>query len=232
MYKRINKDEIRAMLDNSKWSGGNEKFVIQTRDWLIVKALHSGHHVIIDDTNLDPKHEVRIRQLVKENDTTAGVRIMEFDIDLQEAIKRDAKRENSVGLKVITDMYFKYLYKPEKYVGPADKPEAIIVDIDGTLAKMNGRSPYDYSKVHTDLVNEPIAELVYYMNEPAGHKVIIVTGSLQFTDKPFGCTGPLVNEIKEMIDYHTEVVLIIRNQVGDLHARVHCFVCRLEYHIP
>lgn len=176
MYKRINKDEIRAMLDNSKWSGDNEKFVVKTRDWLIVEALHSGHHVIIDDTNLDPKHEVRIRQLVKENDTTAGVRIMDFDVDLQEAVRRDAKRENSVGQKVITDMYFKYLYKPEKYVGPAGKPEAIIVDIDGTLAKMNGRSPYDYSLVHTDLVNEPIAELVYYMSEPAGHQVIIVTG--------------------------------------------------------
>jgi predicted nucleotidyltransferase len=39
-------------------------------------------------------------------------------------------------------------------------PKAVIVDIDGTLAKMNGRSPYDYSKVTTDTPVIGIREVV------------------------------------------------------------------------
>jgi hypothetical protein len=37
------------------------------------------------------------------------------------------------------------------------KPTAIIVDIDGTLAHMSGRSPYDYSKVSEDALDTIIA---------------------------------------------------------------------------
>ncbi len=60
-YKRINKDELRAMLDDSHWSKGNERFVLRLRDHLIVAALEDGKHVIVDDTNLHPKHEQQIR---------------------------------------------------------------------------------------------------------------------------------------------------------------------------
>lgn len=37
------------------------------------------------------------------------------------------------------------------------KPTAIMVDIDGTLAHMVDRSPYDYSKVKEDTLDEVIA---------------------------------------------------------------------------
>lgn len=40
---------------------------------------------------------------------------------------------------------------------------AIIVDIDGTLAHMNGRGPYDYDLVHTDLVDESVRYVVNQM---------------------------------------------------------------------
>lgn len=40
------------------------------------------------------------------------------------------------------------------------KPLAIIVDVDGTLALRGDRSPYDWSKVGLDTVNEPIADIV------------------------------------------------------------------------
>ena len=53
--------------------------------------------------------------------------------------------------------------------------EAIIVDIDGTLAKMQGRSPYDWSKVSKDKVNEPIKTLVNSMSQ-LGYIIIVVSG--------------------------------------------------------
>lgn len=42
--------------------------------------------------------------------------------------------------------------------------KAIIVDIDGTLAKMNGRSPFDWDRVGEDKVNEPVLDIVNAMN--------------------------------------------------------------------
>ena len=66
MYKRINRDDLRAMFDNGYWSKGNEKFVKQVRDILIIKGLEEGKHVIVDDTNLSTTNETRIRQLVQQ----------------------------------------------------------------------------------------------------------------------------------------------------------------------
>jgi uncharacterized HAD superfamily protein len=38
--------------------------------------------------------------------------------------------------------------------------KAIIVDIDGTLAKMNGRGPFEWNRVGEDIVNEPVKKIV------------------------------------------------------------------------
>jgi predicted kinase len=38
-YKRINRDDLRAMFDNGTKTNSNEKFIKKLRDVLIVKAL-------------------------------------------------------------------------------------------------------------------------------------------------------------------------------------------------
>jgi len=171
MYKRVNKDDLRAMLDNSNWSKDNEKFILKIRDEIILKGLEEGKHIIVDDTNLASKHEEHIKQLVKGK---AEVEVKFFEVKLEEAIKRDLKRPVSVGERVIREMYDQFLAPPiEKYI-PPNKPEAYIFDIDGTLAKMNNRSPYDWDKVDTDLVNEPVASM-FFLLKPH-YKMIICTG--------------------------------------------------------
>jgi len=64
-WKRINKDDLRLMLDNNKWSKKNEQCVLRIRDLLINQFMQDGYNIIIDDTNLDPKHEKRIREIVE-----------------------------------------------------------------------------------------------------------------------------------------------------------------------
>lgn len=55
-------------------------------------------------------------------------------------------------------------------------PKAIIVDIDGTLAKMTSeRGPFDWMKVQTDLVNPPIRHIVN-LYQSAGHEIILFSG--------------------------------------------------------
>lgn len=41
------------------------------------------------------------------------------------------------------------------------KPQALIVDLDGTLALVGDRSPYDASRCEVDALNEPVADFVF-----------------------------------------------------------------------
>lgn len=185
--KRVNKDDLRAMIDNSKWSKSNEAFILSVRDYIVRYALLGGHDCIVDDTNLAPKHESELRAIAEE--AGAEFVIKDFtDVSLSTCLKRDSERANSVGEKVIKTMYNTFLkrkgdvaqYKPLPYND--DLPACIIVDIDGTLAHMTGRSPYDYSQVHTDIVDENVASIVrrYYardvMTEIPDTYVVIVSG--------------------------------------------------------
>lgn len=176
-YKRINKDLLRLMIDCGNFSSINEKFILKIRDRLIIEYLDEGFDVIVDDTNLAGKHIIRIKQLVGRK---ANVIINDsfLEVPLEECIKRDMNRENSVGIKVIKNMYETYIekisrnsvgkifkIKDEHSNSPEynpDLPDCIIVDIDGTVAIHNGRSPYDFKKCDTDLPNLPIIDLIKY----------------------------------------------------------------------
>lgn len=169
-YKRVNKDDMRAMLDNGKHSTDSEKFVLEVRDAIILMAISKGKHVIVDDTNLAPKHEARIRELIKGK---AELVVQDFtDVPLQTCIERDLKRSSPVGEKVIRAMYKQFLMKTEVYTEDASLPKAIIVDIDGTLAKMNGRGPFEWNRVKEDSCNEVVKGLV----NAYPHSVIVFSG--------------------------------------------------------
>lgn len=181
-YKRINKDDLRAMLDNSNWSRGNEKFVLTIRDLMIKEALKAGKHVISDDTNLAAKHETRIRQLAKEycNETGEQVEVVVkfFEVSLEECIRRDLTRNRSVGEQVIRSMYKKFIDKtlqhPTPLVQDTTLPKAIICDLDGTLAILD-RNPYHTAECEADRVNQPIANMVKTYKK-LGYQILIVSG--------------------------------------------------------
>ncbi|SRR6266516_5013 len=158
-YKRISKDDLRLMLDAGKWSKGNEKFILNVRDALIVSALEEGCHVLVDDTNLHPKHETAIRELVK---GLAQVEIKDFtDVSLETCLERDKNRPNYVGEQTIRKMYRDFLQqKPQPPLYDSSLPDAVICDLDGTLALLNGRNPYDASLCEQDILNKPIAEIL------------------------------------------------------------------------
>ena|SRR5688500_15528169 len=99
---------------------------------------------------------------------------------------------------------------------------AIIVDIDGTLAKMNGRGPFDWDRVGEDKVNEPIRTLVnlYHM---AGRHIIIFSGR-------DGCCKPQTTSwlVLNRIPFHdlymreegnNEKDAIIKRRLFDTHVK-------------
>ncbi|MGH1383790.1 AAA family ATPase [Kordia sp.] len=183
MYKRINRDSLRAMLDNGHFSKGNEKFIKRTRDFLIKEALIHGKHVIVDDTNLDKSNLERIQQIAAayREETGHQVKVEEkiMEIDVDEAIARDAKRENPVGREVILKMH-KQLHgekrlKNEIREQDASLPKAIICDLDGTLSLINNRSPFEGNKCEHDLPNIPIVNLVKNYKD-LGFKILLLSG--------------------------------------------------------
>ena len=57
----------------------------------------------------------------------------------------------------------------------SEKINAIIVDLDGTLAIINNRGPFEWENVENDNLNRPIAELIA-MSQKHSYKTIILSG--------------------------------------------------------
>lgn len=172
---RVNKDDLRLQLHNGGYSNWNEKLIVNARDMLIGIALEAGNHVVSDDTNLAPKHETRLKQLAKNNGAKFELIDM-TDITPEECIKRDLQRERSVGSEVIMSMYNQFLRPPIPVIERnEDLPDVYLCDIDGTVAKMDGRSPYNWDKVGSDKPNTPIIGIIEKIIK-TGSEVIFVSG--------------------------------------------------------
>ncbi len=163
----INRDDIRFNIvqPGSDWSTYkftkmNEARVTEIELSIATDASKFGKDIIVSNTNLNPKTREFWKKFAKEHDYEFEIK--EFPITLEEAIKRDNLRQNGVGERVIRKQYDQWL----KYIGrktytPNEQlPNCIIVDIDGTVAEMNGRNPFEWDKVDTDLPRQFVIDVV------------------------------------------------------------------------
>ncbi len=173
-WVRTNKDLLREMAHASYWSPANEKFILKLRDTAILMALEAGKHIVVDDTNFGDNIE-HIKQLVK-GQARVEVDNSFLQVGVEECIRRDLLRPKSVGKDVIMKMYNQFvrpqLVTPITY--NSELPDAIIVDMDGTLAIIGDRSPYDISCCDLDLPNKPVLETVQKWQDSS--TIIIVSG--------------------------------------------------------
>lgn len=159
MIVRVNKDDLRSMLHNGHWSHSNEQQVIESRDYLITQAFMNGRHVIVDDTNLHPKHEEHLRDIAKR--LNAQFEVIDFThISPEECIERDLKRPISVGSRVIWQQYNQFLKPKVEPVAYEDGlPGAIICDLDGTLAHFGDKNPYERDFIN-DALNHNVSMIL------------------------------------------------------------------------
>lgn len=217
--KIVNKDLLREMLDNGYWSNQNEKFLLGIRDKIIESALTAKKHVIVDDTNLNPKHEIHLRALALQH--KAHFDIMDFShITVDECIKRDLARTKSVGEQVIRKMYRDFLApKVEPPAFDPNLPSIMIVDIDGTVMQMNGRRPFEWSRVAEDLPRHSVIRAILGY----GYKWIYFSGrdeccraeTEESLLKHLGVKGPLYMRAAGDMRKDTEVKL----EMFDAHIR-------------
>lgn len=194
-FMRVNKDDIRAMI-SLPYSPPLEKTVIKLRNTLIEEALRTGKSIIVDDTNLNPIHVNDISKIVAYHNSYFNdhyqVEVKYFDVSLKEAIRRDSERTGSahVGKEVIEKMFNNYirnnkcsnytLYPPIVYPDRSTDeflPQVILVDIDGTIAKMSPeRSPYEWHKVGLDTPIDGVIDIIQPILSDGFIDAIFVSG--------------------------------------------------------
>jgi predicted kinase len=178
-FKRVNKDDIRAMVDLGKYSKGREAFVLNVRDAIIRETLNLGVSIIVDDTNLHESHEITIRAIAAEYENVeVEINDSFLEVPVAECIRRDKLRSGKVkvGHMVILRMA-KQANVSTKGINPwklnkcdndrtyrdydAKLPDCIICDLDGTLSLMHGnRTPYEAEKADTDKLNVPVSRIL------------------------------------------------------------------------
>lgn len=160
--KRINKDELRLMIDNDNHSKGRENNILKMQWMMVENMLKSGYDVILDNTHFNPVHLKRARELIDQLNLVGKPKyeLIEkfFDTPLEECLIRDRERGNkSVGRDVIMQMYNQYL-KPAPMGEISTLPSCIIVDLDGTLARFEG-NPYSRD-FENDVLSKQVAFVI------------------------------------------------------------------------
>lgn len=161
-WAEINRDNIRFNGYEKDWTKynftkQNEFKVTKKADKLIAQAIEDDKNIIISDTNLNPYYRKKYRELLEGEGYI--VKEQAFDVDFETLLERNANRQGGIPYELLLEQYKRFQeYKGvTPYVGDEELPEAIIFDIDGTLADHPHRSPFDMDKVDTD---EPIPHVV------------------------------------------------------------------------
>jgi hypothetical protein len=182
----INRDMIREQiwreLGNTTpmtWHSWNKKYEKKVTDiqYDLIHFYKNNNDIdtiIISDTNLIPKYRERLAVELTDNGFIYEFKL--FPVSFEEAIKRDNGRPNGVGYSVIANQFKLWNKQFElQYKSDPTKPKTIIVDVDGTLAHIHNRSPYDWNKVNEDIVDEEIKFITNRFYE-YGYKIIVLSG--------------------------------------------------------
>lgn len=177
----VNRDDLRFTLTTAngwseyKFNKDVENMITELQKSMCAMAYSKGKNVIISDTNLNPK----TRKMWEEYLTRLGMEIeyKDFPVDVQEAIRRDTHRKNSVGYEVIHKQWQQWLeyIDRKRYIPNENKPKAILFDIDGTLAEMNDRSPFEWDRVDQDSPVEVIVDMAHGYSQ-MGYDIICMSG--------------------------------------------------------
>ena len=180
-YVIVNRDSIRNAR-GEYWIPDQEDYISDIEEYGVKSAINRNLIPIIDATNLNPNTIRKWENLAKELD--CEIEYKQFYIPFKEALERDANREQSVGKKVLRKFYERYFYEQyAKEIGydsrlirdANEKPDCIVIDLDGTVALHRNRLPFDWDKLGTDFFDPRMHHLVMTYVK-TGVKLIFLTG--------------------------------------------------------
>lgn len=185
---RVCRDDIRDMLVGTDRPGvltrEQEELVSRMEEAAVRAAVEQGRDVYVDAMHIRPKY-------IDKWCTFGHVEVVDFPVPLVELVRRDANRDRPVGEKVIRQIAKRFRIKEDGVLPqitvrnrdfqPYERPEnghpSFIVDIDGTLANLNGRSPYenDSKKYLEDLPIQDVVDTVRDL-ETEGRVIVFMSG--------------------------------------------------------
>lgn len=197
----VSRDALRAEFfgEFTNHSQEQESLITSVAEKAVDKALEEGRHVIVHDQNLRKSYRKRWATYA----VKYGVPFRYIDlthVPLESCLLRNIHRTDKYPVpdSVIIDNHKRYLSNKqaietpeslvealkdtvqghEPYLWSPGLPEAVIVDIDGTVANHKGvRDPYDTSRYHLD---KPKPEVIRIVQDNAYRaipkKIIFVSG--------------------------------------------------------
>jgi predicted kinase len=189
---RICRDDIRLMqFTQANLTAEEESKLTTITDGMIDTLLQKGSNVVVDATHTRKQfldhYTVKFGHL-------ADISYKVFDLDHKTLKDRVEKRYDETGKyipkSVLTDQIENFQRLKSSYDFTTKRrverksiedlqdnslPKAIICDLDGTLAIIANRSPYDASECEKDLLNEAVAHIIM-MSHQAGDKIILFSG--------------------------------------------------------
>ncbi len=199
-WLRVNRDELRKSILatglNEYWKNEDpeyrqriETLVSELQRTAIHEALRRGWNVLIDNTHIKQKY---LNELLKMLEIFAvEIRFKLLEVPLETAIARDAARPDVVGEAVIREQYGKLqilkrnfnfensiknmVQTPAVLLQDGTLPKCVLVDIDGTVAQMDGRRPFDWHRVGEDRPKWNVINLVKSLKNH-GYRIIFFSG--------------------------------------------------------
>lgn len=206
----VSRDDIRQ---NRFGIAGNvdgfEDMVTRFEEQDVISALVAGFDVVVHDMNLRSKYRRRWAQIAAECGAVYQ-QIDLTDVPLEKCLDNNLKRDRQVPESVIRDLHQRFV-KPlkgkavpypvvdspvqvvEPYEVTPGLPWIVLVDIDGTVAKMNGRGPHDYHLVSTDVANYDIVTLVQSLHYDSEIPTVFMSG------RPESCRQDTVDWLYENV---------------------------------
>lgn len=184
VWTEINRDDMRIAFFcdgkrseyvNYKFSKDKEKMITDIAETRAKRAMRNGQGIIISDTNLNGKTRAYWKNFAETHNVPYEEVV--FDVPLHICMSRNRKRDITLPDRVLRQQYASYrAFKGiPSYCGTPGGVPAVIFDVDGTLASMDGRSPFDWDKVGEDKPNPHVVELAKLLHA-AGYAIIVMSG--------------------------------------------------------
>lgn len=178
----INRDEIRWGIMRDKgldpswknWKWKWEKEVTEVAESFRANAIARGWDIIFSDTNLNKHRRENLKAMLEQEGYDVEIKV--FHVDYDEAVRRDAERAHGVGPWVIAEQFEKFNLEFGNRIQQDERlPAVILCDIDGTVALMNGRSPFEWDRVGEDVSHEIVCSIVKGLISQ-GKRIIFFSG--------------------------------------------------------
>lgn len=238
----VSRDALRVAMFGDDGPNYYEHPQVRTREDAVTVAEHAaiagalsvGLDVIHDATNLTTRFSQKIANIGYANGAKVEVKV--FDVPLETALERNRKRGMMGGRLVPDDVIRKQHsrlqtsknWKPKKPFEPVpyqpndSQRMAYMVDIDGTLAHMHSRGPFDWKRVGEDNIDYSVANVIEALYIQ-GYTIIVMSGRdgscRQETEDWLRLHGVPYHELHMRAENDMRADDVIKHELFDEHVR-------------